>query len=353
MDDFAAEARRRLHTDHGISPDEIEGFYYLRRNPILCGLMIFRFSLTLNEIGLGTANQWGAVIAVAHLYNALRHEMNDFPQWMDMEALMLIHTTQRIFWRDVPPSEARQYSLAYERATGVSEFSSNGNGMRVPKKMEQRGLAQASIVSWQYHNRFCFAHDKPIRTLPEIEKILNSTADDEVEKVLKGIQLLGPVMPESSASESATDLLHGTKFDLPLVQYSDRSLTAQFQKTHALTNIQLLQALCTRTAQESYTLNFDYFSFHMRCLDLLKDIYHEFEEEVDELNGVKLECEYGELPVAPRWIFQMMEDEEKRKDVVARLATVVEEVVREEGSKEVITLKQFLDSRVAQQQKLE
>jgi len=59
-EDFAEPKRSELHLSHGIPESDIEPFHYLRRNPVLCGLMIFRFSLTMNEIGLGNSNQWGA-----------------------------------------------------------------------------------------------------------------------------------------------------------------------------------------------------------------------------------------------------------------------------------------------------
>lgn len=91
----------------------------------------------MNEIGLSNSNQWGATIAGAHLYNAMRHEHEDFPQWLDMEALLLIHGNKRIFWRDHFPSTAGQYVRAYERATGISEIVErrcNGGSVDLPKK---------------------------------------------------------------------------------------------------------------------------------------------------------------------------------------------------------------------------
>jgi len=57
--------------------------------------MVFRFSLTMNELGLFNSNQWGATIAAAHLYNAVRHEQEDFPQWLDMEALLCTSNSNR------------------------------------------------------------------------------------------------------------------------------------------------------------------------------------------------------------------------------------------------------------------
>jgi hypothetical protein len=123
--DFMGPDRLKLHIDHGESQDDVEPFYYLRRHPVLCGLMIFRFSLTMNELGLSNSNQWGATIASTHLYNAVRQELPEFSQWLDMEALIMIHSNQRIFCRDRLPSDPVQYSRSYERSTGVSSMISH------------------------------------------------------------------------------------------------------------------------------------------------------------------------------------------------------------------------------------
>ena len=60
IEDFTEPKRSQFHLSHGVHKDDSEPFYYLRRQPVLCGLMIFRFSLTMNEIGLYNSNQWGA-----------------------------------------------------------------------------------------------------------------------------------------------------------------------------------------------------------------------------------------------------------------------------------------------------
>ena len=66
-----------------------------------------------------------------------------------MEALIFIHETKRIFWRDHLPSNPTQYIRAYERATGVNEMVAqrgSGKSLIMPKKLHERGIAPASIV---------------------------------------------------------------------------------------------------------------------------------------------------------------------------------------------------------------
>jgi hypothetical protein len=93
--------------------------------------------------------------------------------------------------------------------------------------------------------------------------------------------------------------------------------------------------------QESYTLNFDYFSFHTRCMLLLKAVYEEFEEEVKEECGA-LDWGSGELPVLPYWLFKWMGEETIKESILERLGRVMKGVVEEEGRKEIEALRSFL-----------
>ncbi|KAF4621870.1 hypothetical protein G7Y89_g14475 [Cudoniella acicularis] len=226
--DFAEPNRTELHVSHGESEDQ-EPYYYLRRNPILCGLMIFRFSLTMNELGLDNSNQWGATIAAAHLYNAIRHELPSFPQWLDMEALILIHSTQRIFWRDTLPRNPSQYAISYERATGVSEMINQRkmhSNTIVPRKIEERGIQPVSVVSKQFWRRFCFAHSRPVRTLPNVEAVLNQAADREILNSLEGLRLLESSSDAGSSSSASNTL------DSQLHAHLAGSLYSQFRLLH-------------------------------------------------------------------------------------------------------------------------
>jgi hypothetical protein len=60
VNDFMEPSRSKLQMSVGIPQSEVEEYFYLRRQPLLCGLMKFRFSLSMNEVGLGNANQEGA-----------------------------------------------------------------------------------------------------------------------------------------------------------------------------------------------------------------------------------------------------------------------------------------------------
>lgn len=67
FEDLTEPTRSEIHLAHGESESDLEKFYYLRRHPTLCELMIFRFSLLMNELGLCNCNQWGASSKSSHL----------------------------------------------------------------------------------------------------------------------------------------------------------------------------------------------------------------------------------------------------------------------------------------------
>lgn len=104
-----------------------------------------------------------------------------------------------------------------------------------------------------------------METLSAVEHILSTTAQSEISHSLSGLRLL-------EAGESSTAFKNELDRKEPEL---NQSLTAQFEATHTLTEVQLLDALADRISQERYTLNFDYFSFHVRCMHLLQTVYLE------------------------------------------------------------------------------
>ncbi|RDW69980.1 hypothetical protein BP5796_08377 [Coleophoma crateriformis] len=359
-EDFCGSVREKLWMSHGIPKARIEPYYYLRRQPLLCGMMVFRFSLTMNDLGVKISNGYGGTIGAAHLYNAIRHELPDFPYWMDMEALMLMHGSQRIFRRDQPPSNCGQYTRSYDRTTGISDMieqrmAKNMSGRIIqPKKVEDRGLISASIVCSMYLGRFDFVYEgrAPKKTLPDIERLLNEMANDEMEDMAEGLRLLGSnksllLGASTTAAIEAGSSANDATVHQALKQkaFKDETLVHQYQNTGRLTMIQLLNTLCTRVARESYTLNFNYFSFQERCLLLLKAVSEEFASEIKTFPDFEegLFWDRGELPCVPYFLFRLMEDNSKKSNIVERLGKVMKNVVEEEGDWEVAAVKKLFD----------
>jgi len=63
--------------------------------------------------------------------------------------------------------------------------------------MEEHSIGAVSVVSNIYHERFCFARKKQIQNLPDIEKILNSLSQSEIDDSLLGLRLLASTISPS------------------------------------------------------------------------------------------------------------------------------------------------------------
>jgi len=181
-----------------------------------------------------------------------------------------------------------------------------------------------------------------------VEKVLNLIAENEMQHLLTGLRLLGTAatqplsLPPADAPLGALAQSRALECRGPVAQSSsNRALTNQFQRTHTLTNVQLLDVLVTRISQESYALNFDYFSLHERCMLLLKAVYEEFKKEIMERDD-ELDWGRAELPVLPHWLFEMLQDDRIRGDTLLRLEKAMERFVKEEGSHEVLRVREFL-----------
>ena len=90
----------------------------------------------------------------------------------------------------------------------------------------------------------CFgrSNNSKLHTLPAVEKVLNQIIENEMQDSLEGLRVLASPSPSKDSTDSgASPYLPEAALGscAPTVQTSNRALTSQFQKTHALTNIQV------------------------------------------------------------------------------------------------------------------
>lgn len=231
---------------------------------------------------------------------------------------------------------------------------SSRNSPIIPRKIHERGIVPVSILSMQFHERFCYAHRTKIDSLPDIERVLNDASQREIEYSLAGLRLLedANLSPQTAPSNLLDETGRTVTIFRPAAEHlSSRALTTQFQATGTLTNIELLEALCTRLTQEANALNFDYFSFHITCMRMLKAVYEEFEKEILAADAA-LDWGKGELPVVPYWLFRWMEeDEEKKEDIAERMEKAMEPIIKKEGTAELRALQKFLGGTSARQER--
>jgi len=59
-----------------------------------------------------------------------------------------------------------------------------------PGRLTGRGISSVSVVSKQYWEKLCFHTENPLLGLPDVEKVLNSIAQNEIDQSLTGLGLL-------------------------------------------------------------------------------------------------------------------------------------------------------------------
>lgn len=70
--EWTQEDRVGIATVKGVSNVRTRPYHLLKNHPVLCGLLIFRLNILLNDSGINFCNAWGTAVYPAHLYNAAR-----------------------------------------------------------------------------------------------------------------------------------------------------------------------------------------------------------------------------------------------------------------------------------------
>lgn len=325
-DDFTEEARINLHAPHGIPPEDLEPFCIQRRHPIFCGLMILRFNLTMEELGLAISNNWGQVLAATHIYNMIRQELQDTaPVWEDMNALVTINKPEHLFVGGLP-REPVDYLKHYELAIGIKpQMFSKDNRSRIALQGKPRTLVSKAAVSNLFHDRLCFRKEENILTLDNIEMIL---ADTDVPVIDINVQI--------EQDRSAF--------------FSSRGIADQVSRTQAIMPLQILDSLCQRIHAEEFLLYFNYFSFHQRCTLILRALRDRLDKEIIPVYP-PIDVTEDDLPQLPGLIFsKMIHHKEERKDLAGKIAEVMSDVIGENGNEQIMSLMKILSEILSEHQ---
>jgi len=62
--------------------------YYMKRNPVWCGIMVFWMQITIYRVGMEIANATRVVFSVLHFYNMAVHEASSPVQIPDLDYLI-------------------------------------------------------------------------------------------------------------------------------------------------------------------------------------------------------------------------------------------------------------------------
>lgn len=294
-------------------------FALFRRHPILCGLLQFKTYTLLKEAGITLANAWGSILYVAHLYNACRQGeyLNEEEIWPDMELVMDIHTREAMFSGRLPQTpEEWLKSMALMLGASPQNFarSSRLGNLKMSRK-GPKAMTSTSPVADVFHNEY-FATGNATLTLETVQKLLGNWK--------------GPTT--STVSENVSDRPQSL-------------LQTQWAKSHKITPLQFLDTLRHAIAIEEPMLRFDYFSFHLRCLGLLRGLRNALDDKMRQYFGSDYLENETQLPFVVGYIFQVANgtasigETTRLRDnltslMMTRAAAVVKEYIEKEGDAE-------------------
>jgi hypothetical protein len=256
--------------------EEYERFYLYKRQPILCGLLAFRTTLMLKELGIAHCNAFGTGVFPAHLYNALQQK----PSWPDMDKLIDLHTPERVFLGGRPTTTDNCFKQAcLMLGHSVADFAVNqrrGPKRVVVSKNGPRGLEEVTPLCAFFRQGLC--EQKPMAiVVHDIEELLNKQAQEEALKQ----------NPKS------------------------KILRHEWSRYGRLTPTQLLEALRTSLAIELPKLSFNYFDLHRQSIEMLRKVNAELKKDLTRIVGAQYIENESQLPTVGLWILKVASQTEK------------------------------------------
>jgi hypothetical protein len=100
-DDFVATMKYRLYKNKA-DVQQLPKDYFLKRDPLWCGMLLYKFRVAAYEGAIFTINQYSSVLSNAHLYNALRQNGMLIQAWRGMDYILTKHVPEHIFVGDLP-----------------------------------------------------------------------------------------------------------------------------------------------------------------------------------------------------------------------------------------------------------
>ena len=291
----------------------------------------------MQDVGLKITNHWGATMAAAHLYNAVRSEAPNEGPWQDMESLISIHTSDYIFVGR-RPNTAKEYFRRYQIATGSSAANfaptiihTRNFGMEVSRSWKPtRGLYSKAVVSrmFGFNNRFSSEEANPALTLANIEVLLHRVYKLQDRSLDKGLdndlgKVIGGEYPENSAF-----------------------VNKQYQKSQILTPLQILDMLYRTLYAERLHLAWNYIGLHDRATICLIQVHHEFKDMVYELTQKWINEDDGSLPMIASFTLGLLTgaDAKIRADIISKVGNAMSTAIYDNIDVELEAMQNMLSA---------
>ena len=293
-------------------------FYLLSQHPMLCGLFKFAITLKHQQGGMVKVNERGIVMAAAHLYNAAQQDGSLSTSWVTMDDLITLWNPDQIYFGG-KPEEPEAWYKRYRLVQGIpAEYLARNRRTRKDitpsKKGYKRGYKepfQYPPLMWTLLERYCKTepHSSGM-TMEEVELLLSKRNHDQ----------------EYAGSRS-------------------NRLRNQWDKSHRLSPVQLLDVLRDWIAEEEPKMQFNYFGIYKHCLGLLCSLVRAMHEHFEPWLGSKLVDINGAAYALPQFIFGLCisldsSDRKAGKATLKRVGQAIEVSIEVAKRQESVLLEQ-------------
>ncbi|KAL9936777.1 hypothetical protein V8E36_004012 [Tilletia maclaganii] len=263
---------RRLHRqDDSSSLTDRAEILLLRRDPVTCGLIMYRLQMVQRTLGMLVAERFESILVAAHLYHACRlftsTDPQDFPPWPDMDLWLQHNGRNNVFGGKIPET-AEEACVSFSKMIGVSingirQMRVNDFDLHLPRAMIgpfRNGRRGGSGLRFQ----------DPATLSPLLASKLQMTAELGTDADITMIEdfLQDRLRHAKEKERKAAGLPNG----------GGRSSTDKRFKfpMHAL-----LTEMEQTLKDEIFSVQFDYLSFHLRCVRLVQTIFRAITSGMD------------------------------------------------------------------------
>ncbi|KAF2166722.1 hypothetical protein M409DRAFT_22778 [Zasmidium cellare ATCC 36951] len=294
-EDSVESIRKDLLKDES-AYDHLEPFYLLRRDPLWCGLLLYKFRLVAYEGAIVTANSWFSILSGAHFYNLLRQTGPLRREWTDMETALKAQSSAKLFIGD-PPSSPTDCTIRFLMALGLSPTALARNRRNSDIRLNQdkaKKLKTQSPVYWIFKHCYCDNSGRVDFQPSDFEKILQKTSKskDETAAVVK--------------PNDGIDMCH------------------------------LLLRLCSALHLETKEVTFNYFDLHIQCWKLFRRLRDSLGDRFPDWSSYP----HGEehLPTLPYFLMSELVmpstgNKSALRGLVDEAGRIVDDVVVSEGDR--------------------
>ncbi|THV53077.1 hypothetical protein BGAL_0060g00170 [Botrytis galanthina] len=296
-----------------ISKTNHEKFSYLRRNPIMCGLLIFANTIKYNEAGVLNTAAEPSTISCIHLYNALRQEsrkdLDEYPEWKDMEFLILIQSVDQLFNQSDAPSNSNDYVVSFGKKIRK----------RGPKAL---GLQHISGLAKYFHRTYCTVRLCDHHGYSsDSRNLVVAIHNDKLDELLPNLK---NIFPGDRLSPPPSDEVP-SNFSNCIEDLNDR-LELEFLAKHPnnWNKVEFFRAMTRLMEKEALFLYFDLHGIFVTCTHMIKNLHEEFRSEIDGAAcGISLFPEPSDAEKVAHLLLKWLgKSEEVRKDTVKRMRKV-------------------------------